>query len=412
MMRLAQITAVPPLIIATLLSTTATAAVPDNAGVAIAVVPGSATVVEQLEGAMLVGRSFTSTKDGVIDLTMSDGTAIRLAPGSRFTIENYSFDEATHAREFVVRVDIGRVRIIGSDVNGFDAIRVLTPAGVGELQGGGVIEVAADGVTTTNLLFGDAFSLTANGETAEIYRPGFELRTEPEEDLDRPRRTEEGEAEQVAFALNPALAPAAGPIDQTPTGSFEESAEFEQTRQEAEQVGVTEDAVLAARRTFEDDLTSASDPTAPGADVIGGGLRAGADFGPGAILSGITFSSDLLQTPVFPACSCWNSQLGQTFISDERGFIKRESGQFVLQQGFLADNEDILHRGAGLTTNTIFSSLEYGTMFLADQKPLQMKESVDNSRLLYDFILEEELQKDPEDPSKKFRETSLHLLWA
>lgn len=311
MMHLARRAAAPTLI-ATLLSTTALAAVPDNAGVVFSRTAGSMSPPEQLQGATLLGRSFAATEGRVVEIMMSDGTAIRLAPGSRLTIEDYSFDEAGHTREFVVRVDAGMVKITDSDRNGFDPIRVFTPAGVGELQGGGVIEVDADGVTTWNLVFGDSFNVTANGDTEEIYRPGFEVRTAPDADPDRARRDAEGQAMQVASALNPGLAraaepvpdeepiPEAGPADETPTQTFANLLELEEDRAEAEQEGATEDAVLAARRSFDSNLFSGTATVAalppaglPGAGTIGGSLGPGGSFGPNSGLATVNLSGDV-----------------------------------------------------------------------------------------------------------------------
>ena len=59
------------------------------------------------------GRTFSAADGRVLEILMSDGTTLRLAPGSRLTIEDYSFDEASRAGGFAVRVEAGTVRITG-----------------------------------------------------------------------------------------------------------------------------------------------------------------------------------------------------------------------------------------------------------------------------------------------------------
>lgn len=349
-----------------LLSTTALSAVPDDAGVLMTVTPSGfePPAVQRLSGSDLIGRAFLANEEQVRELILVDGTTIRLAPGSHLIVEDYAFDDETDLGELAIRVEEGSVWVTGGQINRAGVVRIATPAGSGELRdGAGIIEVDADGMTTTQLLFGRGLVFAANGDSEEIYRPGFEVQTEVDAEPGLPQRLEAGEAEQVAYAFNPALAPAsleedeaiptdegavepvepaAGPAEAPTADQFVQLAALEETQAEADEQAATENAVADFSPEIGDDLSNSSNGGLGGSvgGIGGGGLAAGGGFGPGRTLGG------------------YNLVTNPPSASDGRETVLHQEYQKV---DIFNSEGGSIERERGLSTNVIFSTAESAT---------------------------------------------------
>lgn len=185
-----------------------------DAGVEISAA-GAATEVKRLVRDDLAGTVFQASDGRVVDILLTDGTTLTLAPGSIATLSCYAASGCLN-----VTLTQGALRLTGRRP-GAAPVRVTTPAGTAVLEDGAATFVlGADGMLTSALLFGSRLTVSADGDTETLRRPGYQLRATQAGGPTDPERRSGADIQTETALFNPVagllvIAPGAGDEEST-----------------------------------------------------------------------------------------------------------------------------------------------------------------------------------------------------
>lgn len=325
----------------------------DDGGVSITAKPNftEAPSLNMITRGNMQGERFEAKPFEVIDLLLTDGTTLTMASGAAMSVDKYAFDPVARTGELAVTLERGTLRVIGGALNNTAPILVTTPTGAFFLDNAtAVIVVEDDGATRAVLDYGKSLTLTtADGDEIEIMRPGFEVRVAADGTVSGPIRRAEGDAVEIARALNPGLVTDAEPVIDVEDGV----------------TGVDEDATAAEEyeqvARIEDDLTEVP-PDIPEfvAGDAGGETGGGGVFVAGGVIGIVNLTEKQTTQTNNPLII-----LGQDFVQDENFDIVNidENGDETPDPNLLLGrNLDAKkRRSIGLTSGAISSSDEIFT---------------------------------------------------
>ncbi len=110
-------------------------------------------------------------------LVFLDGTSLTVGPGARLTIDKFVYDPATKTGELAINATKGVFRLVGGKISKTTPIVITTPSAYVGVRGGiTVVDVQAT-ETAAVFMFGKDMTVTGNGQTQVVTRPGTQVVT-------------------------------------------------------------------------------------------------------------------------------------------------------------------------------------------------------------------------------------------
>jgi hypothetical protein len=110
-------------------------------------------------------------------LVFLDGTALTVGPNAELTIDKFVYDPNTKTGELAVNASKGVFRLVGGKISKTNPITINTPSSTIGIRGGICVFDVQQGRTTSTFLFGYHMSVTGQGRTQDVTRPGSQVTT-------------------------------------------------------------------------------------------------------------------------------------------------------------------------------------------------------------------------------------------
>lgn len=110
-------------------------------------------------------------------LVFLDGTSLTVGPNAQLTIDKFVFDPASGTGELAVNATRGVFRLVGGKISKSQPITVTTPSSTIGIRGGIMLGEVESATTKATFVFGTRMTVTANGSTQTVVRPGFQVIT-------------------------------------------------------------------------------------------------------------------------------------------------------------------------------------------------------------------------------------------
>lgn len=110
-------------------------------------------------------------------LVFLDGTALTVGPNAQLTIDKFIYDPNTKTGELAVNASKGVLRLVGGKISKTNPITITTPSSTIGIRGGICVLNVQPNSTTSTFLFGNNMSVTGNGQTQTVTRPGSQVTT-------------------------------------------------------------------------------------------------------------------------------------------------------------------------------------------------------------------------------------------
>ena len=123
------------------------------------------------------GEVITTGNDDRAHLVFLDGSSLTVGPNARLTIDKFVYDPAAKAGELNVTVSTGVLRLVGGRISKSKPIQINTPSASMGIRGGIALLDVANNKTTSTFVFGDKMTVTAQGRTQDVVRPGSQVVT-------------------------------------------------------------------------------------------------------------------------------------------------------------------------------------------------------------------------------------------
>ena len=108
-------------------------------------------------------------------LLFLDGTSLTVGPNAELRIDRFVFDQASATGELGVTLGKGVLRMVGGKISKTKAVTINTPGGTTGIRGGIAIIGVQQGQTSSTFMFGRDMTVTGQGVTQTVTRPGFEI---------------------------------------------------------------------------------------------------------------------------------------------------------------------------------------------------------------------------------------------
>src|SRR5476649_1140352 len=110
-------------------------------------------------------------------LVFLDGTALTVGPNAQLTVDKFVYDPNTKLGELAVSASQGVLRLVGGKISKSNPITITTPSATISIRGGiCVLDVRRDRTMST-FLFGNHMTVTGQGQTQNVTRPGSQVTT-------------------------------------------------------------------------------------------------------------------------------------------------------------------------------------------------------------------------------------------
>ncbi len=110
-------------------------------------------------------------------LVFLDGTALTVGPEARMVIDRFVYDPSTTSGELSITVSKGVLRLVGGKISKTRPVVINTPTSYVGIRGGISIVDAQPAQTISTFMFGKDMTVTGQGQTQIVTRPGFEVTT-------------------------------------------------------------------------------------------------------------------------------------------------------------------------------------------------------------------------------------------
>src|SRR5882757_6880434 len=108
-------------------------------------------------------------------LVFLDGTSLTVGPNAQLTIDKFVYDPNSKTGELAITATQGVFRLVGGKISKTNAITVTTPSGTIGIRGGITIFNVSQGRTTANFIFGNNMTVTNQGQSQNVTRPGSQV---------------------------------------------------------------------------------------------------------------------------------------------------------------------------------------------------------------------------------------------
>jgi hypothetical protein len=110
-------------------------------------------------------------------LVFLDGTSLTIGPDARLVIDRFIYDPSRGIGDLSVTLGKGVMRLVGGKISKIQPVLVNTPGVTTGIRGGISIVDAQAGQTVSTFMFGRDMTVTGQGQTQTVTRPGFEVTT-------------------------------------------------------------------------------------------------------------------------------------------------------------------------------------------------------------------------------------------
>jgi hypothetical protein len=111
-------------------------------------------------------------------LVFIDGTSLTVGPNAQLTIDKFVFDPDTKTGDLAINASKGVFRLVGGKISKTNAITITTPAATLGIRGGIMIVNIGPTQTMATFVFGGSMTVSANGQTLTVTRPGSQVITD------------------------------------------------------------------------------------------------------------------------------------------------------------------------------------------------------------------------------------------
>ena len=108
-------------------------------------------------------------------LVFLDGTSVTVGPNARVVIDKFVYDPVSQKGDLSVTAAQGVLRIVGGKISKSGPIAIKTPSASMGIRGGIAIVTVEPQLTTSTFVFGKKMTITAQGSTQELLRPGSQV---------------------------------------------------------------------------------------------------------------------------------------------------------------------------------------------------------------------------------------------
>jgi hypothetical protein len=108
-------------------------------------------------------------------LVFLDGTSLTVGPNARLTVDRFVYDPNSKTGELAITATQGVFRLVGGKISKGNAITVNTPSSTIGIRGGIAIFNVSQLRTIANFIFGHDMTVTGQGLTRDITRPGSQV---------------------------------------------------------------------------------------------------------------------------------------------------------------------------------------------------------------------------------------------
>jgi len=111
-------------------------------------------------------------------LVFIDGTSLTVGPNAQLTIDKFVFDPDTKTGDLAINASKGVFRLVGGKISKTNGITITTPAATLGIRGGIMIVNIGPTQTMATFVFGGSMTVSANGQTLTVTRPGSQVITD------------------------------------------------------------------------------------------------------------------------------------------------------------------------------------------------------------------------------------------
>jgi hypothetical protein len=119
----------------------------------------------------------TTRNDDRAHLVFLDGSTLTVGSNSRVVIDKFVFDPVSKKGELSLTASAGVFRLVGGKISKTSTIQVTTPSSTIGIRGGISIFAVSASQTVATFVFGQSLTVSGNGFTESVTRPGFQVTT-------------------------------------------------------------------------------------------------------------------------------------------------------------------------------------------------------------------------------------------
>lgn len=155
----------------------------------------------------------TTKSDDRAHVVFLDGTSLTIGPNSVLVVDRYVYDPDRKTGDIALSTTRGVFRFVGGAISKNSEVIVKTPSATVGIRGGiAQVEVAQNGATTANFLYGDAMRVTNLGQTTVATRSGSQIQVAPDGPPSKPTIVPRGQMPPTQpLEKRPAVAPQPAP---------------------------------------------------------------------------------------------------------------------------------------------------------------------------------------------------------
>jgi hypothetical protein len=165
-------------------------------GVTSAVNPDAAGLMPGLESRILrVGvdnfadERITTGPSGQAQLVFLDGASLSVGPNATVKIDRFVYDSSGRLGTLALSATSGVMRFVGGAISKTSAVEITTPAATLGIRGGiALVDLRPGAPLVATMLYGESLSVTAEGVTQTVLRPGYSVTVAPGQPPSEPGR--------------------------------------------------------------------------------------------------------------------------------------------------------------------------------------------------------------------------------
>jgi hypothetical protein len=108
-------------------------------------------------------------------LLFLDGSSLTVGPQARLTIDRFVYDADRKSGELAASATQGVFRFVGGKISKTTPVIIKTPSATLTIRGGIMLVSVEPTRTTATFMFGVEMTVTANGQTQTVTRPGWQV---------------------------------------------------------------------------------------------------------------------------------------------------------------------------------------------------------------------------------------------
>jgi hypothetical protein len=108
-------------------------------------------------------------------LLFLDGSSLTVGPQARLTIDRFVYDPNAKTGELAVNATQGVFRFVGGKISKTAPVTIRTPSASLTIRGGIMLVSVEPARTVATFMFGREMTVTANGQTRVVSRPGWQV---------------------------------------------------------------------------------------------------------------------------------------------------------------------------------------------------------------------------------------------